>query len=300
MASTFDTYSDPTVPLTASAALEADRSGSPPVINRHALFQRARLLEQDRDVALAGLAGLAQGPVAYNSLTYAANVTLGDTITIDTLVFEFRANGGAVTADARIAVERGANGTTSYANLVAALNAAYASGRHPNITNVATTGPALANSTKNLLAVAVTTGLNAGTVYVYNADAPGGAKVEGLAPSRAFSDTLTEAIDWRLADLNLSAGSGFARVSNQTHIRHVVTTADITLAALLIAVPFVPRSWTFHVQTAAGVPIVNPNIVVTVPTPVVGQNFLSVGVPPTAGSLIGVQNAELLFLSIYG
>jgi hypothetical protein len=302
MASTFDLYSDPTVPLTAAAAAEIDSSGAPPVLNRFALGKRTYQLEVDRDTALAGVEALTQGPIAYNSLTYAANATATNTITIDGLVFEFVAAGGAVANNANIAVTRGATGTLSYAAFVEALNATNASNQHATITNVATTAPALANSTKNLFAVQVVTGADAGTVYVYNADKPGGTKVEGLAPSMAFSDTLTEAINWRYANLNLGGGVGFAPATKHIHVRHVVTTADIALpsSAILFQVPFVPQSWTFHAQTAAGVPIVNPNVVVTVPTAVEGQNILSVGVPATAGSLVGLQNGELLFLSIYG
>lgn len=39
-------FSDPTVPLTEEAALNADRSGAPPVIYNHALFSRVYQLEQ--------------------------------------------------------------------------------------------------------------------------------------------------------------------------------------------------------------------------------------------------------------
>ena len=294
-------YEDETVALTEAAAIDADKSGAPPVIFNYALFKRLYAQQVALAAATAITAGVTAGAVPYNSLTYAANVTAGDTITIDGLVFQFKASGGAVTNDAYIGVVRGATGTLSYANLAAALNAAVGS-VNPLVTNVATTGFALGNSTKKLLAVQVASGADAGTLYVYYADKAGGTKAYGsAAPSMAFSDALTESINWRYANLNLSVGAGFAAQTYAAHLRHVVTTADITLGTLLIPVPFIPKSWNLYAQTTAGLHLALPDVTITVPAAVGTQYFLSVKIDnSTGGAYVPLANTNVVFLDIYG
>lgn len=51
-------FSDPSVPLTEEAAIVADASGAPPVINNHALFKRVFALEQRVTNSATDIAGL--------------------------------------------------------------------------------------------------------------------------------------------------------------------------------------------------------------------------------------------------
>lgn len=51
-------FNDPSVPLTEEAALKADASGAPPVINNHALFKRVFSLETSATNQANDIAGL--------------------------------------------------------------------------------------------------------------------------------------------------------------------------------------------------------------------------------------------------
>lgn len=286
-------YTDLANDLSLEDAIEGE--GYHNLFTQYAILQRLRAAKVATD-------GIAKGAVGYNSLTYAANVTAGDTTTIGGLVFQWRAAAGAVTDDAYIGVVRGANGTISYANLVAALNAVYAGNQHPNITNVATTAAALANSTKNLRAVQYASGADAGSVFVYNAAAPGSTTlVEGAAPSLTFADTLTEAISWRFANLNLSTGAGFAVNTKSAVLKHSVTTADITLGTIDIPLQFVPKAWTLYAQTSAGLHLAVPDVTITAATLGDGTNVLRIKIDNSTGGIyVPLANTNVIMVTVAG
>lgn len=284
---------DPSVQLTLEEAVRGD--------NYSNLFRDYALLQRMQATQAAVADAAPEGVTGYNLLTYAANVTLGNTITIGGQVFEFRAASGAVTNNAYVGVVRGATGTLSYAALVAALNATYANNKHPNITNIAVTAPALANSAQKLVASQVVTGADAGSIFVYNADAPGGAKVPGVAPSLAFSDTLTEGINWRFANLNLSTGAGFAPTTKMATLKHSVTAADITLGTIDFPIDFVPSQWNLYTQTSAGLHLALADVTITAATLANGQNVLRVKINnTTGGAYVPLANTNVIMLAVYG
>lgn len=289
---------DPTVALSLADAQRGE--GYNNLFTDYAILQRIRLAQADGAAAAAAVEALAYGTIAFNSLTYAANVTAGDTTTIGGLVFQYKAAAGSVTNNAYVAVERGTDGTESYANLVAALNASVEGSGHPTIFKLDGTTPALANSTKDLFAVQHVTGANAGSVYVYNADAPGGNVVETAAPSLTFADTFTESIGWRFANLNLSTGSANPPLTKHAHIRHVVTTADITLDNLLVPVAFTPVSVSAEAYTTAGLRLKTPDILVTIPAAIEGQAFVNVRVGAATAGYTPLADTDVLVLDIWG
>lgn len=139
--------------------------------------------------------------VASNSLPYTDRPADGETITVGDDVFEVVDDGvnTVINDDDHIAVLRGANGDAFADNLVAAGNAVTVGNEHASVTLADTVTPAKANGTHNLLWVRV-----GSTVFVYQADAPGGNPVAGVPPSLVFSDDLANVGPWDIANLNLS------------------------------------------------------------------------------------------------
>lgn len=286
-------YTDPTVDLSLDDAIRGE--------GYHNLFTDYAILQRIR-AAKAATDGVSLGATAYNSLTYAANVTADDTVTIGGLVFEWVAAGDPVSNDAYIGVVRGADGTASYANLVSALNAVYPNNQHPSITNVATTGPALANSTKNLRAVQVVTGASAGSVLVYNAAAPGSQTlVEGSAPSLTFADGLTESINWRFANLNLATGAAGVVNTKRASFRHSVTTADIALGTIDVPLAFTPRVWTLYAQTSTGLHLAVPDVTITAATLGDGTDVLRIKIDNSTGGIyVPLANTNVIMVNVSG
>ena len=189
------------------------------------------------------------GSIARARIKVAATPTAGDTITIGADVYEFQANAGAVTDDSYIAVE--IDGVTnSQANLVLAINGTYSPDQHPNITNIATTAPALANGTELVWAEAEGPGNG---VRIFNADAVGGSKLAG-SQSIVLSETMTDAGDvWSVGNVNMNTLGAAAAVARRHTTYQVTVTADmITEGTLTVEVPFTAGSVTLDVYTSTG------------------------------------------------
>jgi len=269
-------YSDTTIPLTAAVAAEADKSGAPPVINRFGLFKRVYALQE----GVAALEAVApEGVYAFTALDYTDNPTAADTLVIGDDTYEFVATGGDVTTNTNIGVVREATAAATFANLVLAINSAYASNLHAYLFQDDSTTPAIANGTENVLA-----SITSGVLYLYAADAPGGTKVAGAAPDLAVTAAgLTEAIEFVPTNLNLSVGAGAAVATQAAHLKHTVVAGNLTAAQpLKLAVPFTPQSWNVQVRDAAGMLKPDAYAAVTVPAAVGGQDYLGLNLVPTA------------------
>lgn len=296
-------YTDPDTLLSADDAAAGEDYHN--LFKQFSILQRVRSAQANAIDALAAIAGLSNGVVAYNELVYTGQPTDTQTTTIDGLVFEMAVvatNVYVTAANVGVVVSTvDANGT--YDNLTAALNATYGgvAGQHPVLLQgPATTTPALANSTKNLLAVHVPGGANDGSVFVFYADGPGGEKVEGAAPSMAFSETLSNA-SWRFANLNLSTGAGFAANTKQAHLKHVVTTADIALGTIDFPLDFTPASWSIHAQTSAGLNLPAPDVTITSDALSDGTKVLRVKIDnATGGIYVPLANTNVIMIDVYG
>lgn len=275
-------FSNTANPLTAAAALSADKSGAPPVINNHALFTRVYNL-QEQVSTLEGQADdlVGNGVVAWSRLDYTDNPTHWDKLEIGGDVYQFVDEGTTfeVEADANIGVVIEAAAADTFANLVIAINNTNDSDEHATLLQTDGTTPALARGTENVVA-----SITGGILYLYAADAPGGTKVAGTAPNLAVTAAgLTEAIEFVPTNLNLTVGSAYDPATKQLHTKHAVVAGDLTATQPIpVPVPFVPQSWNVQVRSAAGELKPDAYCAVTVPAAINGQNFLGLNIKPTA------------------
>lgn len=267
-------YTDPTTALSAEDAARADQYHN--LFRDYAVLTRMRQVQADVASALAGVSTLAEGVVAYNELAYTGLPTDTNTVTIGADVYEFCTAAGSVAANGNIGVVIGTSNATAQ-NLVNAINGLGTGDVHPTLFRTDGTTPAHSDGTENVLAV-----YTAGKIYLYNADAPGGTKVEGAAPSLAFSDTADNYGPFKWSNFNLSTGAGYAGTAKALHTKVVVAAGDLTATQpLLVPVPFAPQSWNVQARDAAGV-AVDGYVAVTVPAAVAGQDFLGLDIAPTS------------------
>lgn len=204
-------------------------------------------LRADLERAFTSLEGDLGGevtPVA--SILLSTNPTATDTLTIGDDTYEFVATDGAVADDGYIAVEIGVDAAATQANLIAGINATYDPDEHPNITNIATTAPALANGTESVVA-----SVASDILYIRPALVAGGTAL-AASPDIALSDALTAVVAWNLANLNEGGG-----VATAGEVQHVYTSLTVTteLAAGDVATvdaPFTIGGFQVVAYTAAG------------------------------------------------
>lgn len=247
-------YQDPSVPLTAVAAVTADTLA--PAFALYGTHQRIASLESGASTqgvslasAEAALEDATEGHVAYNTIAIAVNPAAGDTITIGADVYEFVAAGGDVAADTNIGVVRGADAATSMANLIAGIHATYQSSLGTGLFQTDSSTPALKNGTENVFAFYA-----GGVLNIQAANAPGGNLVSGTTPDIACSDVLTEVTAWTFANLNLSTGGSF-RPTKVARVAFAVTGGQISAGSVVVRVPVQSADMVayFSVFTAAGV-----------------------------------------------
>lgn len=234
-------------------------------------------------------ASVGAGIIPYSEAPYSVgNPSDTETVTIGSNVYEFCTAAGSVASDSRIAVLIGANARATATNLCAAINAEDANNAHPTLFKTDGTTPALANGTENVLAVHVQGGdVNTGTIYLYKADEPGGAKVQGAGANLALSDTATNLGPFKHLNMNLGVGAGYAMATKQVHGKHAVAAANLTATQpLLIPLPFAPQSWNVQVRSADGALKPNAYAAVTVPAAVGVQNFLGIDIKPTSPTVL--------------
>lgn len=219
------------VPLTEEAAFAIIQGG--PVWETYGIGRRLYELEQNK-ASSAILSGSVAGNVAWATISLAINPLTGSTFTIGTDVYQLKAPTAAVTNNAYVAVATDADKDVVGAALAAAINATNVRNLHRSIFMIGGLLPARANGSKNIRATYV-----AGTdlLWIFAADAPGGALVQGTAPDIALDATATGAPAWSVTNLNLSPGAGHQNMTVWRE-RHVVTTAEISAGSVKFAVPF--------------------------------------------------------------
>lgn len=290
------TNQDLSIPLTEDQAKHAQRSN--PSLRSLRAIERVRQNENSIAAAIARLNSLGSGIVAHATYPYTGQPTAEQTVTIGANVYQFITEDGAVTNNAYIAVQIGSTADDTWANFALAINRTYSPNQHPNITNIATTAPALANGTENVLAVHVPA---SDIIYLYAADAPGGNKVQGIAPNIALSRTASNAGPWSRSNLNLAVGGAFAPATKVLDVRHAVIAGDLSATQpLLVAVPFTPQSWDVKAYKSTGVPVQTPDVVVTVPAAVSGQAFLGLNLGAATVGMTPLVATDVLFVTIRG
>lgn len=189
------------------------------------------------------------GSIPVAILGMATEPTATDTVVIGADTYEFVATAGAVTDDSYIAVELTGTVADTVDNLVDAINAVDPDNLHANITNIATTAPALANGTEYVLATEV-----GSTIVVQYANGPGGAARVG-DPSIVLGETLTDASDlWDVGNVNLNTLAGAALTARRQIVTSIaITAAMITAGSVRIDLPWQPTHFTFQGLTSAGV-----------------------------------------------
>lgn len=198
--SEFSRYRDPSVPLTALAAAQADTFS--PVHDLWATHKRIQLLEDEASDAALSVDALQQRVVsslASATLNLTTQPTAGDRITIGADTYQFLAlTTDAVSNDAYIGVARGGSASAARTNLVAAINGA----RTTSFGEKANGSPAARNGTEEVFAF-----IDGVHLVVVPADEVGGAPLWNSLPNIALADNLTAAVNWSVANLNLGAAN---------------------------------------------------------------------------------------------
>ena len=278
--------SDPTgTNLTAAEARRITRSGVLP--RSLQLGERIRNLRTDVDTVLDYAEREQHASIRYATFPYTGSPVAQETVVIGSDTYQFMAAAGAVTNDTYVAVTRTGTADTDYANLVTAINGQTDLNQHATITLIDAVTPAKANGTSNVLAV-LDSGNN--TVYIYDADAPGGTQVEAGSSSVALSDTATNGGPWAPLNLNLSLASGAAVMTRAAHVRHTVVAGDLSATQpLLIPVPFDPVMYDIVVRDAQGAAR-DAYVEVLEPASVGGQSFVSVNLADTTPTNVKKQS----------
>lgn len=183
-------------------------------------------------------------PMIPTTIDLTTNPTTTDTLTIDGEVYEFVTAAGAVAADVNIAVAIGGSAAVSQVNLLAAINGT-AAALHANITNIATTAPAIGVGTKPVFGEVVSNILR---LYYMGSGNQGVnptsmthdqmAAYPTVFPSFAVSDSLTAVVTFTILNFNLLPTFNSVRsIHGATGIRIAITTAMITASTLVVRFP---------------------------------------------------------------
>ncbi len=259
-------------------------NGLLPGFRRMGFGQKLNQLQADAATALD-----TQGATtAVSRFIYTGQPTTGQKVEVGANVFEFVTDEGSVAADDNIGVVIGANARASYANLLLGVHRTYEGNEHPTLFMTDDETPALANGDEDVLLVHVHgVDTDNGTLYLYPATQPGGAKVEGPGPDLELTDNVSNGGPWFPLNLNLSVGAAFGETSREFHGRHAVSAANLAGAQpLLVPLPFVPQSWSAQVRSADGQLKPDAYCAVTVPTAIEGQNLLGIDIKPTTPTVL--------------
>lgn len=137
-------------------------------------------------------------PTANNSLDLSTNPTATNTITIGSEVYEFQTAAASLADDAYIGVLIGATAAATIGSLVDAING---DASDNGIFKTDGVTQCVVNGTQSIAAVALSTT----TLWIYVADAVGGSP-RTAKTSYACSDSLTAAVDWSAANMNVGPG----------------------------------------------------------------------------------------------
>lgn len=239
----------------------------------------------------------AKAAIPYSEYPYTGQPSDTQTVTIGSDVYEFCTDAGSVAADTRIGVVIGASADATYANLVAAINAKNKTNEHPTLFRTDDTTPARANGRENVRAVQDATG---DVVYLYLAKSPGSTDlVEGDAVSLVVSDTASNAGPWKHLNLNLTVGAAADLAYKAADIVHTVVTADLT-GTSKIPLPFAPVSYQVSCYSSAGLLLKQPDVIITVPAAVSGQNFLGVKLDAATASYTPLVAGDVIHIHAAG
>jgi hypothetical protein len=263
--------------ITAGAATQADLQD--PARRSMQLSSRVRGLRGD-------VSSKQPIPMMPTTILLSTNPTTTDTLTIDGQVYEFVTAAGAVAADVNIAVAIGASAAATQTNLLAAINGT-AAALHANITNVATTAPAIGVGSKPVFGEVVSNVLR---LYYMGAGNQGVdptsmtqdqmANYPTVFPSFAVSDTLTAVVAWTVLNFNLLPTFNSVRsVHGSVGVRIAITTAMITASTLVIRFPGGDSITGCHVQcfSAAGLQKVLDSTTYVIASGVLTITLLSTG-----------------------
>lgn len=179
-----------------------------------------------------------QGPFTpHNSIWLAANPTAGDTLTIGSDIYEFRATATAISNDTYIGVLISAAVADTRLNLIAAMHGV-GTGIADGILAVGGGGPLLVeNGTENVFSMIV----NVSYLMVFQAVSPGGALNPGDGVNLAFADSLTTGFTWVTS--NLSNCRGFQGGPRQyIMFSQKISAQAITNGDFAFKLPWIPSS----------------------------------------------------------
>lgn len=239
----------------------------------------------------------AKAAIPYSEYPYTGQPSDTQTVTIGSDVYEFCTDAGSVAADTRIGVVIGASADATYANLVAAINAKNKTNEHPTLFRTDDTTPARANGTEKVRAVQDATG---DVVYLFRAIAVGSTDlVEGDAPSLVLSDTASNGGPWKHLNVNLTIGGAADLQYKSAALVHTVVTANLT-GTSKIPLPFAPVSWQVSCYSTAGLLLPEPDVIVTVPAAVSGQNFLGVKLDAATADYTPLVAGDVIHILVSG
>lgn len=245
---------------------------------RMGFAERLNEIQDDVSNVDSAAADLSSTAIAVLEFPYTGQPTAEETLVIGGDTYQAIVAGGSVTNDAYIAFLRGATARATYLNLVDVVNAKI--GLHTNLFKTDDVTPALAAGTENVRMEHVAGGDTAtGKVYLFNADAPGGNKLPGAAPSLVVSDSLTNGGPWKLLNLNLAISA--AAQTKYAAVPHTIVAGDLSQAQpVLVAVPFTPSFVRVTVVDANGVQRA-PYIEATIPAAIGGQDYVALNLNDT-------------------
>ena len=189
------------------------------------------------------------GGVQCSEMPISNQPTAGDTFTIGADVYEWRASGGSLSNDARIAVEISAvNAAGSLANAVAAINAADSGNEHATIFKSDGETPAKSCGTEPYKADAIGTSLR-----IRSASAAGGT-VQGSTHSALLAENMTHATSvWKTGNVNMDTLGGRAASHHAGGcVSKSINAGMVTAGFVRFAFPFTVGAFIVQVRTAAG------------------------------------------------
>lgn len=213
----------------------------------HFVADRATL-ETVVDLITDGVPNPPGGSVPVAILNLATNPTAGDTLTIGSDVYEFRAAAGSLANDGNIAVAIGAAVGDTQTNLINAINAVDANNLHPTVFKSDGVTPAKANGTMAIVADEPV----ANKIRIKYADEAGGTAIAG-DPSISLGEALTAAADiWEVGNVNLNTLAGRLAYQDQSVATLTITAAMVTATRVRIAFPFTVGHYMVQIRSSAG------------------------------------------------
>lgn len=228
------------------------------VNKRKGTFGNAAITSSSTGLLVSGMSGgvgsarlepVNNGGVQIAMLSMGQHVTLADTFTIGSDVYEFQAAAGSLAADGHIAVLRGADAAADRANAIAAINGTDTDNSHASIFQTDGETPALSRGTEHFFADEVGT-----SIRIRSAAAVGSQEIVGSLKSVTLAESLTHASNvWDVGNVDLNTLGGSAPMAaGGAIVSRTITAAMVTAGAVRFAFPFPVVHCIVQVRTAAG------------------------------------------------